>query len=297
VAYFIYILIYPLIFIFSRLPFWLLYFFSDILSFIIYRVIGYRKKIVRYNLALVFPEKSESERLQIEKAFYKHFTDLFIEMIKAFNMPAEQIHKRFQFKNPELLNQISETGQHIVLVGNHYGNWEWLLALASVTKAEPIATYLKVNNPYFEKFLVKNRGRFGTRLIETKQLRHKLKDYKKNNQRFILGLLADQSPERHRAKYWRSFLGQPHLPVFTGPEELAKEYNAAYVFMKINKIKRGYYTVDFELLTDTPNQIPDYQITDKYLDLIEQQIRQKPDYYLWTHNRFKHQGKKPNKKA
>ena len=254
---------------------------------------GYRKKIVRQNLMMAFPDKTDEERIKIEKQFYKHFADLFVEMIKAFNLSLAQMKKRFVFNNVGLLNDITDTGQNVIIVGGHYANWEWVFSLADLTKISPIATYLKINNPYFEKFMLKNRLRFGGELIETKNLRKTLKKYHSQNKTFILGLLADQSPQRHRAKYWRSFLGVAPVPVFTGPEELAKQYRAAVVFMRINKLKRGYYNIDFELITDSPEKYEDYDLTDIYIEKLEKQIKQKPQYYLWTHKRFKHLDKIP----
>ena len=296
VSYLTYILLYPLIFIFSRLPFWLLYGISDGLYYIIYYIIRYRKKVVFYNLQLAFPDKTASEHRQIAQKFYRHFADLIVEMIKAFHMPLKQMQKHLVFNNPELLNQLSAEHKNIIVVSGHYANWEWVFSLANQTNISPMATYLKINNPYFEKFMLKNRSRFGGKLIETKHLRETLKSYAKNKQLFILGLLADQSPQLLRAKYWRSFLGQAEIPVFTGPEELAKKYQAAYVFMHINKIKRGYYTADFELITTEPQTYPDYQLTDIYIDKLEKMIKAQPAYYLWTHNRFKHMGKQPENK-
>ena len=296
-AYLIYILLYPVIFLFSRLPFWLLYRISDILYIIIYYIAGYRKKVVRRNLQLVFPDKTESERHKIEKQFYKHFADLFVEMVKAFHMSLAQMNKRFVFHNAELINKLTGEGKNVIMVGGHYGNWEWVFSLASMTKALPIATYLKINNPYFEKFMLKNRSRFGGKLIETKNLRNTLKAYASQQKQFILGLLADQSPQRHRAKYWRPFFGNAKVPVFTGPEVLAKQYHAAFVFMRINKLKRGYYSVDFELITKIPNDFDDYELTDIFIEKLEQQIKAAPAYYLWTHNRFKHMGNIPKNKS
>jgi len=295
VAYIIYILLFPVIFLVSRLPYWFLYRLSDGLYFIIYYLVGYRKSTVRQNIALVFPNKSIQERKKIEKAFYKHFSDLFVEMIKAFHMPLKQMKKHFVFNNPELLNQLSAQGKNIVIVGGHYANWEWVFSLASLTDALPIATYLKINNPYFEKFMLRNRSRFGGLLVETKQLRQTVAKLSQEKQLFILGLLADQSPQKHRVKYWRSFFGVPDVPVFVGPEKLAKQYDAAFVFMYINKQKRGYYSVDFELITDQSNTYTDYQLTDIFVDKLDNQVRKNPAYYLWTHKRFKHQGKQPKK--
>ncbi len=293
-----YIFLYPLILLFSRLTFWILYRIADLLYIVIYYIAGYRKKVVRRNLLLAFPDKNDSERKTIEKKFYRHFADLFIEMIKAFQMRLPQMQKHFVFNNVELLNNLTSAGKDIIVVGGHYANWEWVFSLAALTKAFPIATYLKINNPYIEKFMLKNRSRFGGELIETKNLRKTLKKYVFQDRRFILGLLADQSPQRHKAKYWRAFFDTSPVPVFTGPEELAKQYNTAFVFMKINKLKRGYYSVDFELITENPTEFENYDLTDIYIQKLEQQIKTEPSYYLWTHNRFKHLNKMPaNKKV
>jgi len=289
--YLIYISVYPLIWLFSRMPFWLLYRLSDLLYIIMYKLAGYRKGVVRENLALVFADKSPEERLKIEKKFYRHFSDLFVEMIKAFKMPLKQMQKHFVFKNVELLNELSAKGKDIVVVGGHYANWEWVFSLAALTRAFPIATYLKINNKYFEKLMLTSRQRFGGKLIETKHLRNSLRSFKENNELFILGLLSDQSPQKHRARYWRSFLGVEKVPVHTGHEEIAKQYDTGFVFMYIRKIKRGYYEVEFELITETPNEYPDYRLTDIYLEKLEKQIRRQPEYYLWTHRRFKHRQK------
>ncbi len=254
-------------------------------------MIKYRIDIVSNNLKLAFPDKSDAERKQIEKKFYKHFADLFVEMIKAFNMSKSVMQKHFKFNNVEVLNEILKKNQNVIVVGGHYANWEWVFSLAMITDAPPVATYLKISNPYFEKMMLKNRARFGGKLIETKNLRKVLVDLQEKKEQYVLGLLADQSPQLHRTKYWRTFFGHG-VPVFVGPEELAKKYNTAYVFIDISKIKRGYYQVDFEVLTKTPNDFENYELTDMLIDKLEKQIAKQPEYYLWTHRRFKHKDKK-----
>lgn len=288
---FIYIFLYPLLILLSVLPFRVLYFISDIFYFLMYYIIGYRKKVVRQNLSIAFPHLNEKERKTIEKNFYKHFTDLFFEMIKAFNMSLHTMQKRFRFINPEILNEISSKGKNIVVVSGHYGNWEWVFPLAQLTTAQPIATYLKINNRFFEKLMLKNRQRFGGKLIETKQLKNELKKYKNSTDKFILGLLADQSPQLHRSRYWRNFFGV-EVPVFVGPEKLAKSYDAAFVFMNIKKIKRGFYEVTFDVITVNSKDFENYLLTDIYIEKLEKMILQNPAYYLWTHNRFKHKDRK-----
>jgi len=276
-------------------PFFLLYRLADFVYFMLYRIIGYRKPVVSTNLKKVFPDKTEKELKQIEKASYRNLADIFVEGIKGFTMSKKSIMKRHKFLNPEIFEPYNKKNQAVIIAAGHYGNWEWVFSLASLTEALPIATYLKINNPYFERFMLHNRSRFGGLLIETKQLRQTVAKLAQENRQFILGLLADQSPQRHRTKYWRSFLDVPDVPVFVGPEKLAKQYDAAFVFIQITKQKRGYYTVDFELITNHPKTYPDYQLTDIFVDKLTQQIKAQPAYYLWTHNRFKHQGKQTKK--
>ncbi len=287
----IYILIYPLVFLISYLPFGVLYIFSDILYFVMYHIAGYRKATVRENLHLAFPEKSEGELKIIEKKFYKHFADLFVEMIKAFHISIKQMQKHYHIKNPEIIDKISAKNQNVIVVSGHYANWEWIVSLGKLIKVKPIATYLKINNPFFEKMMLNNRQRFDGKLIETKQLKKYLKTLTSEGNNFVLGLLADQSPQLHRSRYWRKFLGV-EVPVFVGPEKLAKEYDAGFVFMTVTKIKRGYYEIYFEEITTQPNNFENYKLTDIYLDKLEKVIRRQPEFYLWTHRRFKHKDRK-----
>ncbi len=289
---FIYILVYPIIIVFSHLPFRLLYLISDFLFWIIYYVVGYRKNIAAENIRLTFPEKNEKERDKILKDFYRHFSDLFMEMMKSYGVSLQNLQKRYYFKDIDMINKLTEKGKNIVIVGGHYANWEWVFSLAAISTAFPIATYLKINNKYFEKLMLRNRSRFGGALVETKKLRKVIDDFEKHKRPYILGLLADQSPQLHRAKYWRNFFGH-EVPVFVGAESLAKQHNTAFVFMQIQKKQRGIYEVRFELITETPHEYPDYQLTDLFIDKLENQIREKPEYYLWTHRRFKHMNKKP----
>ncbi len=293
--YFFYLILSPLIFFFSKLPFKILYLFSDFIYFMVYHVFSYRKKVVRENLNLAFPDKSEDEKKQIEKKFYKHFTDLLVEMLKAYSMSLKTMNRRMKYKNIELLNQFAEQGRDVILVGGHYGNWEWLFSLAPSIHSTSVATYSQIRNKYFEKFMLENRKRFGGELVVNRRLTRFLEKMTKQNKKFVLGLLADQSPQIHKSRYWRTFFNRL-VPVHVGPEELAKKYDAVVVFLQISKIKRGFYEVEFVGITDTPNNLPNYEITDRFIELLENQIRKKPEYYLWTHKRFKHLNKLEERK-
>lgn len=287
---FVFYLIYPFIWAISILPFSLLYVLSDFLFFILYYIIGYRKKLVLSNLKRVFPDKSETDLIRIRYKFYHHFVDIALEMIKTFTISKSQIKKHYKFTNVSLLDAINKRGKSIILVGGHYANWEWVVSLQLHTKIISYGTYTRINNKFFEKKIKATREKFGGQLIlQEHTIKNMAYNYQQNNKR-IYGLLSDQSPLLMRSSYWTEFLGV-RVPIHTGAEKLAKRYDCAYVYMEVNKVKRGYYEIDFELISENSKEVPDYQLTDIFLEKLEKQIRKEPAYYLWSHNRFKHEGK------
>ena len=292
VQFLTFILVYPIIWMLSILPMRVLHFISSCAYYLLFYIVGYRKKVVYGNLGLAFPEKSEGEIHKIAKTFYKHFTDVFIEMIKSFTVSKKEIHKRYQFKNVELLHRLEKAGKSTILLGAHYANWEWMFSLNSQVGFDGFGIYKKLKNPYFDKKVRSTRGRFNTTLVPTKEIFDVIKTNKQNKLLSIYGFLGDQSPKPQKAHHWPIFLGV-QVPAYTGVELLAKKHDLAIVFFKTKRIKRSYYECTLELLTDRADQYPDYEITDKFLKKVESQIREAPEYYLWTHKRFKHKDKAP----
>lgn len=286
----IYILVYPLIWLISLLPFRVLYLISDFFYFIVFHILGYRKKVVLDNLKLVFPDKSSEELLKIRKKSFHHFIDIFIEMIKSFTISKKEIDKRYVYKNIEVINNLYSDGKSIILTGAHYANWEWILSITSFIKHKGYAAYTKVNNPYFNNAILKSRGRFGVTLEQTSKIISQIQYNNNNNIQSIYGLLSDQSPQLRKTFYWREFFGIK-VPIHTGTEMLAKKYDLNIVFMNVKKIKRGYYETTFSLITDDAKKYADYELTDIFLDKVEKQVRNQPEYYFWTHKRFKHKDK------
>ncbi len=288
----IYILVYPIIWLISILPFSILYLISDFFYVLVYYVFGYRKKVVLYNLTLAFPEKKLDELKKIRKKFYHHFIDIFVEMIKSFTISEKNLKRRYTFKNIELIQHLEKKGKSIILMGSHYANWEWVFIMNTYVNCKGVAAYSKIENKYFDKTIRKSRGRFGTALVKTGKLIELLDFNKKNNITAIYGLLSDQSPMVKKTKYWNTFLGVT-VPIHTGAEFLAKKNDFAVVMLKTTKLKRGYYTSEFQLLAENPKDYKDYDITDIFLREVENQIYAAPEYYFWTHKRFKHKDKAP----
>ena len=283
----VFILVYPIIWLLSILPLRILYVLSDFIYILLYHVFGYRREVVSGNLKLSFPNKTEKELRKIEKRFYHHFVDIFIEMIKSFSISKKEISKRYKYTNIEVINKIEDSGKSIVIMGAHYNNWEWIITLNNYVKSETFAAYTKVNNKHFEKKMLDSREKLGANFIQTTKFVKAMESNKANNKLAIYGLLSDQSPQLHKAKYFKEFMGV-RAPIHTGAEFLAKRFDLAVVLMKTKKIKRGYYETTFELLAENPNDFDDYQITDIFLEKIEKQIREEPAYYFWSHKRWKH---------
>ena len=289
----VYILTYPIILLVSILPFRILYLLSDFIYFIFYYLIGYRKKIVFENLKIAFPKKSDRELKILRKKFFHHFVDLFLEMIKTFTISNKEILKRFKLINKEDFTNFLNKHQNVLLMSSHYANYEWLFSLNLLIDHNGFGAYKKVKNRYFDRFIRKSRGRFNSKLVPTKDF---FKTVEKNDAEqipCIYGLLSDQSPKIDRTYYWTEFFGVK-VPVFTSTEMLAKKYNYPVIYMNTEKIKRGYYETTMHVLSENPREIPDYQITDQFVKKLEEQIIKQPEYYFWSHKRFKNKDKAPN---
>ncbi|SNR16488.1 lysophospholipid acyltransferase family protein [Tenacibaculum jejuense] len=289
--YVVFILIYPIIWCFSRLPMRLLYAFSDFLFLLVYYVVGYRKDVVYNNLKLAFPEKNDNELKTLRKKNLRHFCDFLVESIKSFSLSEKEVKKRYKFTNPEVLHEVEKTGKSIILSGAHLSNWEWSVSIPLVSNIQLFGSYTPIKNPYLDNYLVKSsRGRFGMISYKTHSTVTQLARNIRNKRQGAYILLSDQSPVIQNTHYWRTFLGVK-VPVHVGLEVLSKRFDMAIVNYTTKKIKRGYYETTFELITDSPKEFENYQITDKYLNINEKSIREQPEYYLWTHKRFKHKDK------
>ncbi len=291
----VFILVYPIIWLISILPYRLFYGFSDVVYFLIYRVFGYRKKVVRENLNLVFPDKSETELKSIEKKFYKHMCDMFLEMVKTMNLSKEDIKKRYHITNVEVIQKI-EKEKSILVPCSHYANWEWNVSLNLYVKSKGYAVYQKVANKYFDKMVKDLRSRWNTTLITTHETVKTVIRNEKNGITSIYGMVSDQSPMVVHAHYWDKFMDIT-VPIYNGTETLARKLDLAVVFLKVSKVKRGYYQAEFIPITVSGKKTKPNEITKKFIALTEEQIRERPEHYLWTHKRWKHRDKVPEEYA
>jgi KDO2-lipid IV(A) lauroyltransferase len=286
-------LITPLLIFISWLPFWLLYFISDLFYYILYYGIKYRRKIVRKNLELSKVAKSTKDLIRIEKKFYRHLTDVFFEMFKFYSISPEEMKKRFYIENPEIFYELEKKNKSVMFMTSHYGGFEWFLSINYHVPQLPFAVYTPLTNKSLDSLIKKFRLRHGSKLISRYKAGSYIKKQIKENKLFLYGMAADQSAQIRSITYWKEFLGVK-VPVFTGSERIAKQHDIPVVFGKVVKIKRGHYKVVVDLISEFPNEYKDYKITDIYIKKLEKQIREIPEYYYWTHNRFKHKDKAPN---
>ena len=280
-------LVYPLLWLISKLPFWLFYKVSDAVFVLAYHIIGYRRKTVTQNLRLAFPDKDEAEIKKIEKQFYHHMCDMFLEMIKSISISAEELRKRFQFDDLTIVEKLVKEKRSSLIIMGHYASYEWLTALQFYFDHSGYGIYKRIKNPYFDKLIHKIREKWNSKLLANKEATFIIRKQQRAGKMATYAFIADQSPKSRNNQYCTNFLGQ-NVPFFTGVERLAKSENMPVLYLAVDKIKRGYYKASFKVITEEPNTVPDYEITDAFAEHLENQIYKAPQYYLWTHKRFKH---------
>ena len=281
-----YLIAYPFLWIVSRLPFRALYMLSDLIFVIVYYLIGYRKRTVRYNLSKAFPNLTSVERLTIEKKSFRHLCDMFLEMIKTMGISPAEINKRFTFTNLDVYHKLEAEGKSIAILCPHYASYEWVISMNKYINFTGYAIYKKIGNPYFDKLVKKIRSRFQATLITTKETIPTIERNNAAGKPGLYGFASDQSPKASKVYHWTEFFGIK-TPVVTGSEMLIKKFDMNVLFLRVTKTGRGYYEASFERLFENPKAVPDYGITDEFMRRVESQIRTAPEYYLWTHKRWK----------
>ncbi len=277
-----YLLIIPI----SLLPFPILYKLSDGIYILFYYVSGYRKKIVLQNIRNSFPDKSEKEHIEICKKFYKHFCDMVVESLKTFTISEKEARKRVVCNNPEVINKYYDQKRSVIIAGGHFNNPElFAVSIDMLIKHKVGGIYQPLTNKYFEAKMSSTRSKYGLTMVPTKKVKHFFDD---NVKELIAPVFAfDQSPSNPKSAYWMKFLNQDSGMLF-GTEKFAKEYNFPVLYLRMNKEKRGHYSLDFFDVTDSPKETAFGEITEKVTHLLEKDIQAIPQYWLWTHRRWKH---------
>lgn len=282
-----YYLVYGTFSLIAMLPFGVLYFISDILYGLVYKVVGYRKKVVRKNLRNSFPEKSKSELMHIEKEFYRHFCDYFVETIKTLRITDKEIRERMVFENIDVIDELTKDGNSCLLSMGHYGNWEWIpsIILHIPERIKLGMVYKRLSSKDFEDLFLRIRARFGPKAIEMKSIYRTIVTNRNEGLTMLLGFLNDQRPRKHANEYWLKFLNQDTLAQ-TGMERIASQMGFAVAYLDIVKVKRGYFKCSVSAITPDASKEDEHFVTDTYTRKLEQTIKNNPAYYLWTHNKW-----------
>jgi len=269
----------------SLLPFPLLYLLSDVLYLTLYKIFGYRKKVVWDNLSKCFPDLSKAELKQLMNKFYRHFCDLLVESVKLFSIRPKEIEQRFKFTNPEILDAEFDKGKSVILVGGHYNNWEILaVGINQVMKHQATAIYKPLSNPFYERLARSSRGRYGLKMIPIKDVPSFFINDSDKGTATIFG--GDQSPTYSKRVYWTNFLNR-ETAVAVGTEKYAMKYNYPVYFGKIGKLSRGHYTFEVVEVCSDPSKTQEGEITKKHVKMLEEQILERPELWLWSHKRWK----------
>ena len=280
----------------SLFPMWFHYLISTLMFPILYWVIGYRKKTVRSNLEMSFPEKSKKELRQIERRFYSFFCDYIVETCKLFTISKKNIMKRMEFEGLDEMRRVFAKHNLAFLYLGHYGCWEWISSIRLWT-GEDIDTaqlYRPLKDPAFDNVFFKLRNRFGGINVSKYDALRRIMQFKSGSRKTFIGFLSDQSPKPEGIHDWITFLNQP-TPVVTGTERIAKKVKAAIFYGDVVRKKRGHYVCTLRLMTDDVESVPNWQITEDYMRLLEASIRRQPELWLWTHKRWKHKDLAPEK--
>ena len=275
-----------IIIIFKFIPFAIAYVISDFFAFIMRDVLQYRKKIIVENLKKSFPEKTDKERKKIMRKFYQHLTDLMVESIKSYTFPEKQIRKRYTYANKEVSDNFFEKGQKIIFSGAHYGNWEWGGVSTPIElKHDIIVLYKPLANKRIDNYVNKMRSVNSAKMLS---IYSSEKDAIFSSDRnFILVMIGDQNPSNLRRAVWTKFLNQP-TACLHGIEVYAKKYNFPVLYYSMEKKKRGYYHITFKIITENPKETSNGEITKKFMNEVEKDIKRQPEYWLWSHRRWKH---------
>ena len=276
----------------SLLPMSVLYLFSDVLFYLLYYVIGYRKSVVRNNLRNSFPNKSLKELKAIEKKYFSYLADLILEIIKMISASPAFIRSRYTFSNLELVEKYEAKNQSFLFAVGHYGNWEWsAVVIPLVVKAQALIIYKPLNNPFFNDFFTKTREKSGTKMVKMKATMREIVRHK--NELTVSVFAADQTPASGEVREFVDFLNQP-TPVFLGIEKIAKSTNYPVIFCDMERTGRGRYNCDFKLVCEKPTETEEMEITKKHVQILEDRINDEPAYWLWSHKRWKYKTRKFN---
>ncbi|MDC8104225.1 lysophospholipid acyltransferase family protein [Chryseobacterium sp. PTM-20240506] len=277
-----------ILYLISKLPLKILYIFSDIIFFLNYYIVGYRKNVITQNLTRSFPLKSKKEIAEIRKKFYRNFSDYLVETVKSFSISQTEARVRMQHINQDVFHEVQKEGKNVILLAGHVFNWEWINALATIVpqkNCHPV--YRKVNSEFWENQMKKVRNKFGNKALEANEVILNI-FRSKNDGDSIYMFVADQTPHVSHVNYGLEFLDQ-RTPVFIGYDKLATRMDLAFIYCEMKKVKRGFYQVNYHRIYPDSEKFVEHEVVKKFHKLLENTLHKRPDNYLWSHRKWKYQ--------
>ncbi len=271
--------------IFRLVPFGAMYVLSDGLAFLLYNIIGYRKKVVLENLRRSFPEKNEDEIRHIARLFYQNLTDTTLETVKYFTTSFAETSRRCPVLNPEAVNLYLDRGQPVILAGSHYNNWEITgLTMPPTFHGTTVTAYKPLTNKVIDRYLNWTRSRTGMEMVSMEDTFKEMR--KRAGEPIVWILLSDQSPSSRKSAHWVTFLGQDTASL-PGMDVLARKFNYPVLYYHVRRVKRGFYEVEFSEIWKNPSEAAEMDVTRAYARRLEEKIRERPENWLWSHKRWK----------
>jgi len=277
---------YAMIWLLSMFPLKIVYLFSDFLYLITYYMVGYRREVVFRNLSRAFPDKDPAEITSLAKRFYHFFCDVGLEIFVSQRWSYDKIGQIYKVRNPEIVDHYFNQHRNVMIIAGHHGNWEWTRSFTALCPAHVIAVYKPLSNKYFNRWIIRLREDENHTVVSMDHSLRTILDFERRKVPYLSYLVADQRPRKIQIHHWINFLNQD-TPVFAGPERIAVKTGQAVLFLKIKKLKRGHYEVDLIPISGQPENTSENEITDTYFRMLEEMIREQPEIYLWSHNRWK----------
>lgn len=291
----------------SKLPLNVLYGLIPVFSFLLNRIFGYRKQVIKDNLeralfnAEITATNDENPKETTQKTtqkYYRHLSKLFVESLKGFGIEKAELLERFKCSNPEILDAYFEQGESVILVSSHYANWEWgAIAAPLYLKHKSVCVYKPISNDFFEEKVNKSRTKYGLELVALSNTYRKIYRQESESKQSEIGnkpsayiLVSDQNPSNLKRAHWIDFFGQKTATIH-GPALYANRFDLPIFYIDIKEIKQGYYDCRFEPICTNPKEVEPAEITQRFMTFLEAQIRRQPELWLWSHKRWKHQWK------
>ena len=270
---------------FSRLPLRALYAFSTFLYLLAFYVVRHRHQVIRGQLEKVFPDWTDAERERVHKRFLKNFCDVVIEVLKSVSMTEGDMRSRVRIVNLDAARQYLDAGQSVMLVTSHLGNWEWLLHGVTLQLGYPVdAAYKPLHDQWAERLMLGIRSRFGARLVPAKEL---LADFlRRRGVVRAVAMNADQAPVSTDERYWTLFLGQD-TAFYIGAEQIARATRLPILYVRVRRVRRGYYEVELKQLWDGREATEPNTVTERYARACELDVLESPADWLWSYRRWR----------